>query len=300
MVNNRLIQRLTDEKVAGYIFILPFAIGFLAFLCFPMLMSLVFSFTKYNILSSPSFIGFENYKTMFTSDKLFWQSFWVTIKYVIFSVPLRLVMALLVAMLLVRKSKASGFFRAIFYLPSIIGSSVAVAILWKRLFASNGVINGLLGTIGIESNIAWLGRVDTALWTLIILAVWQFGSSMLIFLAGLKQIPVYLYEAATVDGISKWKKFTKITLPMLTPTIFFNLINQLINGFMAFTQSFIITEGKPLNSTLFYVVYMYQNSFKYNKLGYGCAMAWFMVIVVGTLTAIIFLSQKKWVYYEAE
>ena len=123
---------------------------------------------------------------------------------------------------------------------------------------------------------------------------------MLIFLAGLKQIPVYLYEAATVDGISKWKKFTRITLPMLTPTIFFNLINQLINGFMAFTQSFIITEGKPLNSTLFYVVYMYQSSFKYNKLGYGCAMAWFMVIVVGTLTAIIFLTQKKWVYYEAE
>ena len=300
MVNNRLIQKLTDEKVAGYIFILPFAIGFLAFLCFPMLMSLVFSFTKYNILSSPSFIGFENYMTMFTGDKLFWQSFWVTIKYVIFSVPMRLIMALLVAMLLVRKSKASGFYRAVFYLPSIIGSSVAVAILWKRLFASNGVINGLLGNIGIECNIAWLGRVDTALWTLIILAVWQFGSSMLIFLAGLKQIPVYLYEAATVDGISKWKKFTRITLPMLTPTIFFNLINQLINGFMAFTQSFIITEGKPLNSTLFYVVYMYQSSFKYNKLGYGCAMAWFMVIVVGTLTAILFLTQKKWVYYEAE
>ena len=145
MGNNRLIQKLTDEKVAGYVFILPFAIGFLAFLCFPMLMSLVFSFTKYNILSSPSFTGLENYKTMFTGDKLFWQSFWVTIKYVVFSVPLRLIMALLVAMLLVRKSKASGFFRAVFYLPSIIGSSVAVAILWKRLFASNGVINGLLG-----------------------------------------------------------------------------------------------------------------------------------------------------------
>ena len=132
------------------------------------------------------------------------------------------------------------------------------------------------------------------------LAVWQFGSSMLIFLAGLKQIPVHLYEAATVDGIGGWAKFTKITLPMLTPTIFFNLINQLINGFMAFTQSFIITEGKPLNSTLFYVVYMYQNSFKFNKLGYGCAMAWFMVLVVGTLTALIFFTQKKWVYYEAE
>ena len=297
---NKLVKKLTDEKVAGYVFILPFAVGFICFLCFPMVMSLVFSFTRYNILSSPKFIGIENFKDMFTGDRVFWQSFWVTIKYVVFSVPMRLIMALLVAMLLVRKSPASGFFRAVFYLPSIIGSSVAVAILWKRLFASNGVINGLLGLIGIECNIAWLGRVDTAIWTLIILAVWQFGSSMLIFLAGLKQIPVYLYEAATVDGIPAWTKFTHITLPMLSSTIFFNLINQLINGFMAFTQSYVITEGKPLNSTLFYVVYMYQNSFKYSKLGYGCAMAWFMVLVVGLLTLAIFLSQKYWVYYETE
>jgi multiple sugar transport system permease protein len=294
------IRKLTDERTAGYVFILPFVVGFIAFVSFPMLMSLVFSFTRYNILTSPSFIGIRNYLDMFFHDQLFWKTFGVTMYYVVFSVPLRLVMALLVAMLLVRPSKLSGFYRAVFYLPSIIGSSVAVALLWKRLFASNGIFNALLGLIGIESKVAWLGRVDTAIWTLIILAVWQFGSSMLIFLAGLKQIPVHLYEAATVDGIGGWAKFTKITLPMLTPTIFFNLINQLINGFMAFTQSFIITEGKPLNSTLFYVVYMYQNSFKFNKLGYGCAMAWFMVLVVGTLTALIFFTQKKWVYYEAE
>jgi multiple sugar transport system permease protein len=294
------IRKLTDERTAGYVFILPFVVGFIAFVSFPMLMSLVFSFTRYNILTSPSFIGIRNYLDMFFHDQLFWKTFGVTMYYVVFSVPLRLVMALLVAMLLVRPSKLSGFYRAVFYLPSIIGSSVAVALLWKRLFASNGIFNALLGLIGIESKVAWLGRVDTAIWTLIILAVWQFGSSMRIFLAGLKQIPVHLYEAATVDGIGGWAKFTKITLPMLTPTIFFNLINQLINGFMAFTQSFIITEGKPLNSTLFYVVYMYQNSFKFNKLGYGCAMAWFMVLVVGTLTALIFFTQKKWVYYEAE
>ncbi|MDY4610908.1 MAG: sugar ABC transporter permease [Sphaerochaetaceae bacterium] len=294
------IRKLTDERTAGYVFILPFVVGFIAFVSFPMLMSLVFSFTRYNILTSPSFIGIRNYLDMFFHDQLFWKTFGVTMYYVVFSVPLRLVMALLVAMLLVRPSKLSGFYRAVFYLPSIIGSSVAVALLWKRLFASNGIFNALLGLIGIESKVAWLGRVDTAIWTLIILAVWQFGSSMLIFLAGLKQIPVHLYEAATVDGIGGWAKFTKITLPMLTPTIFFNLINQLINGFMAFTQSFIITEGKPLNSTLFYVVYMYQNSFKFNKLGYGCAMAWFMVLVVGTLTALIFFTQKKWVYYETE
>jgi multiple sugar transport system permease protein len=295
-----LARVLNKPKVAGYIFILPFIIGFLAFLALPMILSLGFSFTRYNILESPVFIGLENYKTMFTADPKFWKVFGVTMYYVLFSVPLRLLMALAVAMLLVKSTKLSGFYRAVYYLPSIIGSSVAVAILWKRMFASDGVINALLKIVGLPSDIAWLGRTDTAIWTLIILAVWQFGSSMLIFLSGLKQIPVSLYEAATVDGANGIQRFFKITLPMLTPSIFFNLINQLISGFMAFTQSYIITQGKPRDTTLFYTVYMYQNSFTYNKLGYGCAMAWFMVFVVGLLTLILFKTQKKWVYYEAE
>lgn len=291
-------QIMNTPGVAGYVFILPFIIGFLAFLALPMILSFGFSFTRYNILESPVFIGLENYKTMFFDDSKFWKVFGVTMYYVLFSVPLRLIMALLVALLLVKSSKLSGFYRAVYYLPSIIGSSVAVAILWKRMFASDGVINALLQTIGIPCEIAWLGRADTAIWTLIILAVWQFGSSMLIFLSGLKQIPVSLYEAATVDGANGIQRFFKITLPMLTPTIFFNLINQLINGFMAFTQSYIITQGKPRDSTLFYTVYMYQNSFTYNKLGYGCAMAWFMVFIVGLLTFVLFKTQNKWVYYE--
>ena len=292
-------QIMNTPGVAGYVFILPFIIGFLAFLALPMILSFGFSFTRYNILESPVFIGLENYKTMFFEDSKFWKVFGVTMYYVLFSVPLRLIMALLVALLLVKSSKLSGFYRAVYYLPSIIGSSVAVAILWKRMFASDGVINALLQTIGIPCEIAWLGRADTAIWTLIILAVWQFGSSMLIFLSGLKQIPVSLYEAATVDGANGIQRFFKITLPMLTPTIFFNLINQLINGFMAFTQSYIITQGKPRDSTLFYTVYMYQNSFTYNKLGYGCAMAWFMVFIVGLLTFVLFKTQNKWVYYES-
>ena len=292
-------QIMNTPGVAGYVFILPFIIVFLAFLALPMILSFGFSFTRYNILESPVFIGLENYKTMFFDDSKFWKVFGVTMYYVLFSVPLRLIMALLVALLLVKSSKLSGFYRAVYYLPSIIGSSVAVAILWKRMFASDGVINALLQTIGIPCEIAWLGRADTAIWTLIILAVWQFGSSMLIFLSGLKQIPVSLYEAATVDGANGIQRFFKITLPMLTPTIFFNLINQLINGFMAFTQSYIITQGKPRDSTLFYTVYMYQNSFTYNKLGYGCAMAWFMVFIVGLLTFVLFKTQNKWVYYES-
>ncbi len=295
-----LRQTLNRPGVAGYVFILPFIIGFVVFLALPMILSFGFSFTRYNILETPVFIGLENYITMFTADKKFWKVFGVTLYYVIFSVPLKLLMALSVALLLVKSTKLSGFYRAVYYLPSIIGSSVAVAILWKRIFASDGVINALLQNVGIDSQIAWLGRTDTAIWTLIILAVWQFGSSMLIFLSGLKQIPVNLYEAATVDGANGIQRFFKITLPMLTPTIFFNLINQLINGFMAFTQSYIITEGKPRDSTLFYTVYMYQNAFTYNKLGYGCAMAWFMVLVVGILTLVLFRSQNKWVYYESE
>lgn len=266
----------------------------------PMLMSFGFSFTRYNILESPTFIGLQNYIEMFTNDAKFLKSFGVTLYYAFFSVPLRLIMALLVAMLLVKSTKLSGFYRAVYYLPSIIGSSVAVAILWKRMFASDGVINAMLQAIGIPCDIAWLGRQDTAIWTLIILAVWQFGSSMLIFLSGLKQIPVSLYESATVDGASGFQRFFKITLPMLTPTIFFNLINQLINGFMAFTQSYIITQGKPRDSTLFYTVYMYQSSFTYNKLGYGCALAWFMTLFVAVLTLILFKTQNKWVYYESE
>ena len=294
------VQTMNTPKVAGYVFILPFIIGFLAFMAVPMILSLGFSFTRYDILKSPVFIGLENYKTMFTADPKFWKVFGVTMYYVVFSVPLRLLMALVVAMLLVKSTKLSGFYRAVYYLPSIIGSSVAVAILWKRMFASDGVINAILKVVGLPSDTAWLGGSNTAIWTLIILAIWQFGSSMLIFLSGLKQIPVSLYEAATVDGANGIQRFFKITIPMLTPTIFFNLINQLINGFMAFTQSYIITQGKPRDTTLFYTVYMYQNSFTYNKLGYGCAMAWFMVFVVGLLTLILFKTQKKWVYYEAE
>jgi len=295
-----LARKLNTPQVAGYVFILPFIIGFLVFLALPILLSFVFSFTDYNILQSPEFAGLKNYKNMFTADPKFWKVFGVTFYYVIFSVPLRLMMALAVAMLLVKNTKLSQFYRSVLYLPSIIGSSVAIAILWKRLFASDGVINGILGFFGLDSQIPWLGRSDTAIWTLIILSVWQFGSSMLIFLSGLKQIPVALYEAAKVDGATGVQNFFKITLPMLTPTIFFNLINQLINGFMAFTQSYIITQGKPRDSTLFYTVYMYQNSFTYNKMGYGSAMAWFMIIIVGLITLFLFKTQKYWVYYEAE
>ena len=291
-----LKQILNQEKVAGYVFILPFIIGFMVFLFYPMVMSLAYSFTRYNILKSPVFIGLDNYITMFTEDDLFWKVLMVTVKYVVFGVPLRLLMALIVAMLLVKNTKLSGFYRAVYYLPSIIGSSVAVAILWKRIWASDGVINALLALIGLPSKTVWLGKEETAIWVLIILAVWQFGSSMLIFLSALKQIPFSLYEASRVDGAGKTNQFFRITLPLLTPTIFFNLVMQMISGFLAFTQCFIITQGRPMSSTLFYSVYMYQQSFEFYNTGYGAAMAWVMLLLISVITLFLFWSKKFWVY----
>lgn len=283
------------ESTAGVVFTLPLTIGMLMFIVVPMGMSFYYSLCDYNILSPPTFIGIENYINIF-KDSVFYKSLGVTFFYALISVPLRLVFALIVAMLLLRNSRLSGFYRAAYYLPSIIGGSVAVAILWKRMFAIDGVINKLLNAIGIPSDVAWLGNTKTAIWTLILLAVWQFGSSMLIFLGSIKQIPSSLYEAARIDGASRPAQFFKVTLPLLTPTIFFNLVMQTIQGFLAFTQCYIITQGKPMNSTLFYTVYMYQQSFEFKHTGYGAALAWVMLVIVGLITALLFATKKLWVY----
>ena len=263
----------------------------------PMGISLYYSFCDYDILSPPEFTGLDNFVKMF-QDETFYKTIGVTFYFAFVSVPLRLVFALIVAMLLLKNSKMSGFYRAAYYLPSIIGGSVAVAILWKRMFATDGVINRLLGAVGIETTFAWLGNTKTAIWVLILLAVWQFGSSMLIFLSALKQISRELYEAAEVDGANGIQKFFRITLPLLTPTIFFNLVMQMINGFLAFTQSYIITQGKPMNSTLFYTVYMYQQSFEFYNTGYGAALAWVMLAIIGAITLLLFATKKYWVYEE--
>lgn len=296
----RFSSFLNREATAGYAFTLPFIIGFLMFSAIPIVISLGLSFTEYDVLGSPSFIGTANFSRMFTGDPKFWQSFGVTALYAVVSVPLKLAMALFVAMLFVKTSRFTAVMRAVFYLPSIMGGSIAVAVLWRRLFASDGVVNALMALAGLPGDVAWLGRTDTAIWTLIILAVWQFGSSMLIFLAGLKQIPVSLYEAATVDGCGKVKQFLKITLPMLTPVIFFNLVQQTINAFMVFTQGLVITNGGPMDSTLFYCLYQYRRAFQFHEMGYASAMAWFMLAVVGLLTALIFKSSAKWVYNESK
>ena len=280
------------ESTAGIIFCLPFIIGFLLFLVIPMGISLYYAFCDYGILSPAVFSGLKNFKIMM-ADELFWKSLQITIFYAVVSVPLKLAFALLVAILFQKTSKATGLYRALYYL---IGGSVAVSILWKRMFATDGMVNQILHGLGIEASIPWLGNKNTAIWTLILLTVWQFGSSMLIFLSSLKQIPRTFYEASTVDGAGRWKQFTSITLPLLTPTIFFNLVMQMINGLLAFTQCFIITQGQPLNSTLFYMVHMYNQSFVHYNTGYGAALAWVMILIVGTVTAVLFATKKRWVY----
>lgn len=290
------IKRLANQKnTAGYFFTLPFIIGFFMFLVVPMGMSLYYSFCDYNILSPPVFTGLENFKHMLR-DVTFFKTLKVTFFFAFVSVPLKLLFALFVAMLLLKNSKLSGFYRAGYYLPSIIGGSVAVSVLWKRMFSSDGVINSLLQAVGVNCSVSWLGNTSTAIWVLILLVVWQFGSSMLIFLSALKQIPSSLYEAAMVDGSGPVYRFFKITLPLLTPTIFFNLVMQTISGFLAFTQCYIITEGKPLNSTLLYTVYMYQQSFEFYNTGYGAALAWVMLAVIGLITLALFATKKFWVY----
>ena len=290
-----LKQQLSKESVAGVLFTLPFTIGFLLFMLVPMGISLYYSFCDYDILSPPVFTGLKNFISMF-QDETFFKTLKVTFFFAFVSVPLKLLFALIVAMLLLENSKMSGFYRAAYYLPSIIGGSVAVSILWKRMFAMDGVVNKLLGMMGIQTSFSWLGDTRTAIWVLILLVVWQFGSSMLIFLSSLKQVPQSLYEAAEVDGASAPAKFFKITLPLLTPTIFFNLVMQMINGFLAFTQCYIITQGKPMNSTLLYTVYMYKQSFEFYNTGYGAALAWVMLAVIGLITLFLFATKRFWVY----
>ena len=296
----KLSTLLDRDNVAGYVFILPFIIGVIAFTAIPFFTSLYLAFTDYNVLSAPKWVGLANFKEMFFEDDLFWTSFWVTFKFAFIQVPIKLTVALLVAMVLAKATKATSFYRAAFYIPSLMGGSVAIALLWKQLFSPRGVINQILGFLGLPDDTAWLGDPKTALGTLIALGVWQFGSSMLIFLAAIKNIPQSYHEAAIVDGAGPVKRFFSITLPMLTPIIFFNLINQVIGAFQAFNSSYLITQGRPLNTTLYYGVHLYNKAFDQFEMGYGCAMAWFMLLVIAFFTALIFRSSSAWVYYESE
>ncbi|MDR1643757.1 MAG: sugar ABC transporter permease [Clostridiales bacterium] len=286
------------RNIAGYLFLLPWLLGFFGFTIIPMIASFYFSLTDYDMFTPPKFVGLGNYIGMI-SDKKVLASLSVTFRFVLMSVPLQLAAALAVALALKKNRRGVRLYRAVYYLPSLFGGSIAVAILWKKIFSQEGVLNQILAVVGIKG-INWIATPSTSLYTLILLAAWQFGSSMVIFLASLKQIPTDYYEAATIDGAGKIRQFTGITLPLLTPMVFFNVVMQIINAFQSFTPAYIISNGTgaPLDSTLFYTLNLYIMGFMRLRMGYASALAWVLLVIIALFTGAIFLSAKKWVHYD--
>jgi len=296
------LGRIWRRNGAGYLFLLPWLIGFFGLTLGPTIASLFLSFTDYSLLEPPRWSGLDNYHYAFFRDARFHNAVEVTFTYVLWSVPLRLTVALALAMVLDRSVRGVTFYRATFYLPSLLGASVAIAVLWRQIFGAEGLVNFLLQFfLGIQGP-SWVSHPDYALWTLIILAIWQFGSPMIIFLAGLRQIPQDLYEAASMDGARGVRQFFRITLPLLAPVIFFNLVLQTIESFKAFTQAYIVSGGNggPVDSTMFYTLYLYLEAFANFRMGYASALAWILLVIIGVFTAVSFLTSKYWVYYEDE
>ena len=286
-----------DNK-AGYLFLLPWLIGLVVITIGPMIASLYLSFTNYSLIQAPKWIGLDNYARMLTDERLH-NSLKVTFIYVLVSTPLQLAVALAIALLLNEGMRGLPFYRSVFYLPSMLGASVAIAVLWRQMFEVDGLVNQVLRLFGFQATTSWIGDPSTALWTIILLHIWTFGSPMVIFLAGLRQIPGMYYEAASVDGASKWSQFRKITLPLLSPIIFFNLVLQIINAFQAFTQAYVVSNGTggPSDSTMFYTLYLYQKGFVQFQMGYAASMAWLLLVIIAAFTAINFYFSKHWVFY---
>ncbi|MCZ8178945.1 MAG: sugar ABC transporter permease [Rhizobium sp.] len=288
-----------DSRYLGLFYLAPYIVGLLVFTALPFVMSLYLSFTDYNLMSAPIFTGFDNYIRLFTSDRTFIKSLSVTLFYVFVTVPLELCFALFIAVILNYKLKFINLYRTAFYVPSILGGSIAIAVLWRYMFADVGLINMGLASIGIEP-INWFGDPTNALFTITLLRVWQFGSAMVIFLAALQSIDKSLYEAAAIDGAGKWKSFVHITLPLITPVIFFNLIMQMVQAFQEFNGPYIITQGGPLKATYFLPIYIYDEAFLRFDMGYASAIAWVLFVIIMALTLIAFWSSRHWVYYAGD
>ena len=285
------------RSLTAYGFLLPWLIGFFGLTVGPMAYSLYYSFTDYSLLSAPEWVGLDNYARMFTADPRFYQSLKITGLYVLFSVPFELAFALLVAVVLNRGLRGLATYRAVFYLPSLVGGSVAVAVLWRQVFGNEGLLNQALAVFGIDGP-GWVSTPGYSLATLIVLRVWQFGAPMVIFLAGLRQIPEDVLEAAQIDGAGRFQRFFRVTLPLLTPLVFFNLVLQIIGAFQAFTPAFIVSGGSggPSDSTLFYTLYLYQEAFAKFHMGYAAAMAWVLLAIIAVFTAVNFGLRRFWVF----
>ena len=287
------------ETILGWLMVSPWLIGFICFSALPMFASLIISFTEWDMLSKPEWVGFENYKTLFFEDPLALHSLNITILFTIVSIPLNIVFGLALAMLLNTSIRGLAIFRTIFYLPAIL-SGVAVALMWRWIFSTEfGLLNALLSMIGIEGP-AWLTDRIWVLPSFVIMRLWSVGGGMIIYLAGLQSIPTNLYEAANIDGANWWHRTRFITLPMLSPTIFFQLIVGFIFSMQIFTEAFIMTNGGPADASLFYLLYLYRTAFQYFDMGYASALAWVLFVVILVLTIILFKTGKSWVYYELD
>ena len=292
-------KKTMKREYQAYLYILPWILGFVILQLYPFVSSFIYSFTDYTVGAKATFQGLANYKKLFTQDKEFWNSLKVTILFALYTVPGKLIMALAVAMFLNRDLKGINLIRTLYYIPSLFGGSVAVALVWRLMFLDNGVINAILTALHLPV-IQWLGDTRYALRTICMLEIWQFGSSMVMFLAALKQVPRSLYEAAEIDGAGKVTRFFHITLPQISPIIFFNLINQTIQALQNFTSAQVITEGGPLKSTYVLGLKLYKEGFSYFKMGYASAISWVVFAAIMIFTLAIFASSKLWVHYADE
>jgi multiple sugar transport system permease protein len=291
-------KRRRQEYRAAYLFLTPWFLGLIAIVLGPMLASLYLSFTSYDLIGEPSWIGLDNYERMFTADSRFIKSVTVTTIYTVLSVPGILIFSLLLALFLNRGLRFLSVYRVLFYIPSLLGGSVAIAVLWLQVFGSEGLFNAVLALVGIDGQ-SWIGNPNTALLTVVALAIWTFGSTMVIFLAGLRQIPQSYYEAAALDGASRWQQFWSITFPHLTPVIFFNGLLTIVNALQSFTPAYVISggSGQPADSLLLYTVYLYQRGFADFQMGYASALAWALLVALALVTGLLFWSARFWVFY---
>ncbi|MBD0734357.1 carbohydrate ABC transporter permease [Streptomyces sp. CBMA29] len=299
---DRRTRRGREARWPAYVFLTPWMIGAVAVTLVPMAVSLYLSFTSYDMLSTPHWVGLRNYSEMLTADPRFWRSVLTTLKYVVIAVPLKLALALGAAMLLKRlSSRGRGFYRSAFYAPSLLGASMSIALVFRALFNDGGTIDNVLGTFGIHIG-GWVGNPHLATYVVVLLTVWQFGAPMVIFLAGLQQISPELYEAASLDGAGAWRQFVSVTVPMLSPVVFFNLVLEVIQSFQVFTPAFVVSGGNggPADSTLFYTLYLYERGFTASHMGYASAMAWLMLLAIAAVTAVLFKTSRSWVFYADE
>lgn len=296
---HKAVRKYSKRNYQAFLYLLPWLIGLFGLQLFPLFRSLYQSFTEFTVGGTPTWVGLDNYVRLFTKDREFWNSLRVTLLYTFVTVPLKVTLALLIALFLNRSIKGINLIRTVYYIPSLFGGSVAISILWRLLFLENGTINSFLQTVGLQK-VSWLGNPNIALWVICALEIWMFGSSMIMFLAALKNVPASYMEAAELDGASRFRKFFSITLPQITPVLFFTLINQTVQAMQNYTSAAIVTNGGPMKATYVLGMKLYREGFTYFRMGYASSLAWVVFVIIVVLTMFLFRSSSAWVYYGDE